>query len=104
MTLGPDRLYQSLPGPDNLAFGWRTQPVRSWGFTTTYRYKSGSLLARGAGALRGTRDESIETMLYGGLHQKFCTPIFLPEGQLMEQNPKESPKTHSHIHTKAIKL
>ena len=29
---------------------------------------------------------------YGGLHQKFWTPLSRPKGQLMGQNPEELPK------------
>ena len=38
--------------------------------------------------------------LYGGLHQKSCTPISQPTGLLMGQKPKELPKAHSHAHAK----
>ena len=38
--------------------------------------------------------------IYGGLHQKFWTPLFRPMGQLMRQNPKELPKAHSNAHAK----
>ena len=38
---------------------------------------------------------------YGSLHQKFWTPF---SRQLMGQNPKELPKTHSHAPAKAIIL
>ena len=47
---------------------------------------------------------NLMTGLYGGLHQKFWTPISRPIGQLMGQNPKELPKAHLHAHAKAMIL